>query len=197
MYLAIVSRFALLVGIIVRNEKTEVFPIQLGETNESCIVVNSFIEGLDTVFTESLVKHGKSIQSSASDKKIKELQTQITEQEKAIETVKERSNSITKVANSLFEMVAQGITSIQDEKAKQILSTNNATLTQEKGISLIIIADEKIRINFESSLQSIASVLFNEAKHQSKAIPSIEEIKIKTTKKLEKLQNKIELEKKN
>ena len=36
-----------------------------------------------------------------SDKKIKELQTQVSEQEKAIETVKEKSKNITDVANSL------------------------------------------------------------------------------------------------
>ena len=46
----------------------------------------------------------------------------------------------------------------------------------------------------KSPLQSIASVLFNEAKKQSGAINSIENIKSKTEKKLEKLQNKTESE---
>ncbi len=181
--------------VIIRKEKSEVLPINLTKSNEEQISVNSFIEGLDTVFTESIVEQGKSIQSSGSEKKIKELQTQINEQEKAIETVKEKSRLISNVANSLFEMVSKGIVSIEDDKAKQILSTLNAKLSIEKGISLIIIANEKIKIDFSSSLQSIASILFNEAKHQSKAVPAIEEIKIKTTKKLEKLQNKTELEK--
>lgn len=181
--------------LIVRNDKTEVLPVHLGELDQSCISVNDFIEALDTVFTETLLQQGKSIQSSNSDKKIKELKTQIEEQEKAIEIVKEKSSSITKLANSLYEMVSQGIFSIKDEKAKEMLLSNDAKLIKEKGISLIVIADEKIKINFESSLQSIASILFNEAKHQSRAIPSIEEIKTKTIKKLEKLQNKTELEK--
>ena len=178
--------------IIIRNDKTEVLPVQLGELNETVTSANNFIEALDTVFTETILEHGKSIQSSSSDKKIKELKTQIEEQEKAIETVKERSDSITKVANSLFEMVSQGIVSIKEDRAKVILTKHNAKLNVEKGISQIIIADEKIKINFEASLQSIASVLFNEAKHQANAIGSIEEIKNKTTKKLEKLQNKTE-----
>ncbi len=181
--------------VIIRNDKTEVLPIQLDELDETHTKVSNFIDALDTVFSETLVQHGKSIQSSSSDKKIKELQTQIAEQEKAIETVKEKSESITKVANSLYEMVLQGITSIQDERAIVILSDHNAKLSTEKGISLITIAEQKIEIKFESSLQSIASVLFNEAKHQSGAISSIEEIKNKTTKKLEKLQNKTESEK--
>ena len=181
--------------IIVRNEKSEVLPIRLGKLEGDVIQANSFIEGLDTVFTENIVEKGKSIQSSGSDKKIKELQTQISEQDKAIETVKERSENITNTANSLFEMVSKGIMSIEDNSAQEILAEHNAKLITEKGIPLIVIQDEKIRINTKSPLQSIASVLFNEAKKQSGAIKSIQEIKEKTMKKLEKLQNKTEAEK--
>ncbi len=183
-------------AVIVRNEKTEVIPVKLGGVLEGEVTAaNSFIEGLDTVFTENIVKKGKLIQSSGSDKKIKELQTQISEQEKAVETVKERSKNITKVANSLLEMVSLGILSIEDTASKEILANHNAKLVSEKGISLIIIEEEKIKINTQSPLQSIASVLFNEGKKQSSAIPSIQSIKEKTEKKLEKLQNKTESEK--
>ena len=181
-------------AIIVRNEKTEVLPLKLGKLEGEITNVNSFIEGLDTVFTGDLVEKGKSIQSSGSDKKIKELQTQISEQEKAIETVKERSRSITNVANSLFEMVSRGTISLEDISAQETLASHNAKLVNEKGISLIVIQDEKIKINIKASLQSIASVLFDEAKKQSGAISSIEEVKAKTKKKLEKLQNKTESE---
>jgi predicted ribosome quality control (RQC) complex YloA/Tae2 family protein len=181
--------------IIVRNEKAEVLPVRLGKMEGEIIEANSFIEGLDTVFTENIVEKGKSIQSSGSDKKIKELETQISEQEKAIETVKERSKNITNVANSLFEMVSHGIVSIEDNSAHEILANNNAKLITEKGIPLIVIQDEKIKINTKAPLQSIASVLFNEAKKQSGAIKSIQEIKERTMKKLEKLQNKTESEK--
>ena len=48
------------------------------------------------------------------------------------------------------------------------------------------IEDEKIKIKIESSLQSIASVLFDEAKKQSGAISSIQDIRTKTERKLEK-----------
>jgi len=180
--------------VIIRNEKTEILPVKLGKTEGEIVDVDSFIEGLDTVFTENIVTKGKSIQSSGSDKKIKEFQTQISEQEKAIQTVKDRSKNITNVANSLFEMVSGGILSIEDASAQEILANHNAKLTNEKGISLIIVQDEKIKINTKSPLQSIASVLFNEAKKQSRAISSIEEIKSKTEKKLEKFQNKTESE---
>jgi uncharacterized coiled-coil protein SlyX len=118
------------------------------------------MEGLDTVFTENIVKKGRSIQTGESDKKIKELETQISEQEKAIETVKEKSKYVTNLANSLYVMVSKGIVSIEDPNAQSILEENNAKLSKEKGISLIVIKDEKIKINPESPLQSIASVLF-------------------------------------
>ena len=180
--------------IIVKNEKIEVLPVKLGKLDGEITPADSFIDGLDTVFTNNIVTKGKSIQSSASDKKIKELQTQISEQQKAIETVKERSKNVTNVANSLYQMISSGIISIEDASAQEILATNNAKLTSEKGISLIIVQDEKIKINTKSPLQSIASVLCNEAKKQSGAIKSIEDIKLKTEKKLEKLQNKTELE---
>jgi len=181
-------------AVIVRNEKTEVLPLKLGKPEGEITEANSFIEGLDTVFTENIIEKGKSVQSTGSDKKIKELQTQISEQEKAIETVKERSKNITNVANSLFEMVSKGIISIEDSLAQEILANNSAKLISEKGISLIVVQDEKIKINTQSPLQSIASVLFNEAKKQSGAIASIQSIKEKTEKKLEKFQSKTDSE---
>ena len=181
--------------VIIRNEKTEIIPIRLGKLDDKCTAVNSFIEGLDTVFTENLVEIGKSIQTGGSDKKIKELESQLAEQEKAIDTVKEKSTHITNVANSLFEMISKGITSIEDSRVQEILATHNSKLTKEKGILLIIVDDEKIEVNSNSPLQSIASVLFNEAKRKSGAIKSIEQIKNNTQKKLAKLQSTAKTEK--
>jgi predicted ribosome quality control (RQC) complex YloA/Tae2 family protein len=180
--------------VIIKNEKIEVLPVKLGKLEGEVTDVTSFIEGLDTIFTKNIVEKGKSIQSSGSDKKIKDLETQISEQEKAIQTVKDKSKKITNVANSLFEMVSKGIFSIKDSLAQEILATNNAKLISEKGISMIIVEDEKIKINTDSPLQSIASVLFNQAKKQSGAINSIEAIKEKTEKKLKKFQNQTEAE---
>ncbi len=180
--------------IIVENEKIEVLPVKLGKLEGKITNVSTFIEGLDTVFTKNIVDKGKSIQTSSSDKKIKDLETQISEQEKAIQTVKEKSKKITNVANSLYEMVSKGIISIKDDLAQEILATNNAKLVIEKGITIIIIEDEKIKINTNSPLQSIASVLFNQAKKQSGAINSIQTIKEKTEKKLKKFQSQTQSE---
>ena len=181
--------------IIIRGEKAEVIPIRLKISENSVTVVNSFVEGLDTIFTENLVEIGKSIQTGSSDRKIKELENQLAEQKKAIEIVKEKSAHITNVANSIFKMISEGITTIEDVKVEEFLAVHNSKLIKEKGIAFIIVDDEKIKINTQSSLQSIASVLFNEAKRKSAAIKSIDEIKINTQKKLSKLQNKAEIEK--
>jgi len=183
-------------AVIIRNDNTEVIPINLSKLDEHCSSVNSFMEGLDVVFTENIIQKGKSIQTSESDKKIKDLENQLFEQEKAIEVVKEKSKFITDFANSLYQMVSKGIISIEDPNANSILDEHNAKLVNEKGISLITIRDEKIKINPTSSLQSIASVLFNEAKHQSSAINSIEQIRNKTQKKHDKLRNKADSNKK-
>ena len=180
--------------IIVENEKIEVLPVKLGKLEGKITNVSTFIEGLDTVFTKNIVDKGKSIQTSGSDKKIKDLETQISEQEKAIQTVKEKSKMITNVANSLYEMVSKGIISIKDDLAQEILATNNAKLVIEKGITMIKVEDEKIKINTNSPLQSIASVLFNQAKKQSGAINSIQTIKEKTEKKLKKFQSQTQSE---
>ena len=180
--------------VIIRNDKSEVIPIKLGKIDESCSSVNSFMEGLDLVFTENIIQKGKSLQTSESDKKIKDIENQLLEQEKAIEVVKEKSKYITDLANSFYEMVSKGIISIEDPKASIILDKHNAKMVIEKGVSLITIRDEKIQINPQASLQSIASVLFNEAKRQSSAINSIEQIKSKTQKKLDKLKNKADLD---
>ena len=180
--------------IIIENEKIEVLPVKLGKLEGKITNVPTFIEGLDTVFTKNIVDKGKSIQTSGSDKKIKDLETQISEQEKAIQTVKEKSKKITNVANSLYEMVSKGIISIKDDLAQEILATNNAKLVIEKGITMIIVEDEKIKINTNSPLQSIASVLFNQAKKQSGAINSIQTIKEKTEKKLKKFQSQTQSE---
>lgn len=182
--------------VIIRNDVSEVIPIKIGNPDENYSSVTSFMEGLDMVFTENIIQKGKSLKTTEADKKIKDLEKQLLEQEKAIEVVKEKSQYITELAKSLNEMASKGIISIRDLYAEKILESHNSKIINEKGISLISIKDEKIKINPQASLQSIASILFNEAKRQSAAINSIEEIRKKTLKKLDKLKNKADLDKK-
>ena len=78
--------------VIIYGEKVEILPIRLMESDDTCAPIPSFMEGLDKVFTENIVKEGKSIQSSSSNKKIQQLESRLSEQEKAIQIVKEKSD---------------------------------------------------------------------------------------------------------
>ncbi|MEA2044737.1 MAG: NFACT family protein, partial [Thermoproteota archaeon] len=173
---------------IVRNDEMYVNPISLGGENSEKIA--SFMDGLDTVFTESIVTKGKTIQSSSFTKKISELETRLGEQTKAIKTVTEKSEKIAIVANSLFEGVSQGISSMDDSKITALLKKNNSEIVKEKGITYLKVEDEKIKIDLNSSLPTTASALFNESKKQKAAIGSIEKLLKKTENELEKVVKK-------
>ena len=169
---------------VIMREISDVIPVNLGDVSRGGTPAESFIAGLDTMFTEDMLEKGRAVRSGGSEKKIKELESQLSEQQKAINTVKEKSASITGVANLLYQMISGGITSIEDDRAQNTLRGSNTVLKNEKGISLLVIDGIKIQINTQASLQSIASALFNEAKRQSHAVGSIEQIMEKTRKKL-------------
>ena len=144
------------------------------------------MEGLDILFTESIVTSGKSIQTSSADKKVSELENKLVEQTKAITLVREKSSKIANVAKFLLKLVSEGITSIEDAKALEEIKKHGAEMIKEKGVFLIKIDDEKIKINPKASLPSISSKLFDKSKRKSAAISSIEKLKKLTEKKLEK-----------
>ena len=170
--------------VISRDEEINVHPIPLGEKNLEKI--SSFMEGLDTAFTENILNKGKTTQSSSFQKKISELETRLNEQTNAIKIVTDKSEKIAGVANSLFDYVSQGISSMSDSRIDGLLKTNNAEIIKEKGITHIKVEDAKIRVDLESSLPTIASKLFNESKKQKSAIGAIQKLIIKTEKELEK-----------
>jgi predicted ribosome quality control (RQC) complex YloA/Tae2 family protein len=167
----------------------------LDHKNEKYTSVQSFMTGLDTVFTETLVNVGKSTKTNATSEKITELENKLTEQTKAISLVNEKSSTIAKLANSLLELVSSGILSLSDPKLQKVLKEQSCTIIKEKGNTCFLIHDSKIKIDTSSSLQALASVLFNEAKRQKAAILSIEKLQKKTEKELEKLRKQIEISK--
>jgi predicted ribosome quality control (RQC) complex YloA/Tae2 family protein len=174
-------------AVIVKDDKnSDVYPIKLGNDEKHYTNVSSFMEGLDILFTETIVESGKSIQTSSVNKNITELENKLEEQTKAISIVKEKSSKIANVAKSISSLVSQGISSIEDSKAVEELRKQGAEMKSEKGIFLIKIDDEKIKINPNASLPTISSRLFDESKRQAAAIISIEKLKRKTEKKLEK-----------
>ena len=181
--------------VIVRDDKVDVYPLKFDHRNEEYTSVQSFMTGLDIVFTETLVNVGKSTKTNVASEKITELENKLTEQTKAVSLVNEKSFAITKIANSLLDLVSKGIFSISDPKLQKTLKDQNCTIIKEKGNTCFLIHDSKIKIDTNSSLQALASILFNEAKRQKAAIVSIERLQKKTEKDLEKLRKQVEVSK--
>jgi predicted ribosome quality control (RQC) complex YloA/Tae2 family protein len=172
---------------IIRGEKSaDVSPIPISITGgEKIIKVSSFMEGLDSLFSENLLEHGKLSQSNTVTQKIVELEHKLEEQNKAISVVKERSGMISAVAKALLGIAGTGVTSIQDPSIPEFLKKHNADLRRESGMLFIDISDEKIKIDPQSSIQAISSTLFNESKRQMKAIETIDMERKKTERNLE------------
>ena len=173
--------------LLVRNEKTsDVLPLPLGDMeSQNSTRVATFMEGLDLLFTENLLEAGKTSQANTVTQKIEEFEHKLEEQTKAISTVKQRTGSISAVAKSLLDLTSKGVASLEDPNILQMFKEQNTSLAKERGISFLIVKDEKIKINPDSSIPAIASTLFNESKRQLKAIETIELEKRKTERILE------------
>ncbi len=171
---------------IIHGEKNaDVSPILITNTEGTVTKVSSFMEGLDSLFSENLLEQGKSSQSNTVTQKIVELEHKLEEQNKAIALVKERSGMISTVAKALLDIAGIGITSIQDPTIPTILGKHNSELRRESGILFIDVSGEKIKIDPQSSIQAIASTLFNESKKQMRAIDTIDIERKKTEKNLD------------
>lgn len=170
---------------VVRDGKgSDVYPIPLGDfSQKSASKVASFMEGLDSLFSENLLEQGKTSQTDTVSQKITELEHKLEEQNKAISLVKQRAESISKAARTLASSTSIGITSVEDSRIPTVLQ-DHASLIKENGISMINVNGDKIKISLQSSIQAIASVLFNESKRQLRAIETIETEKTKTEKNL-------------
>ncbi len=173
--------------ILVKTENgADVFPVKLSHIeNTNYTKIASFMEGLDSLFTQNLLERGKSSQANTVTQKIEEFEHKLEDQIKAISAVKDKAGAISAVAKSLLGLVSKGVTSLENPTVVDVLRKQNADFVKERGILFIDVNGEKIQINPDSSLQAIASVLFNESKRQINAIEFIESAKKKTEKSLE------------
>ncbi len=168
------------------KDKSDLLPFPMGDIkNNDHTKMESFMEGLDLLFTENLLEDGKTIQSNAITQKIEEFEHRLEEQNRAIFTVRQRTSLISSIAKSLLELGYNGVMSIGDPKISQMFKELDASFIKERGITFVVINSEKIKINPNSSLPAVSSTLFNESKKQLKAIETIESEKRKTEKILE------------
>lgn len=172
--------------VIVQTEQgPEAHPILLGQTPQYTSAP-TFMEALDTAFSQIIMQKGKTTQSSSLEKKILQLQNTISEQENAITQLKESSQKIAQIAESFYLTKSA---SISDPQVMQKLQSQNVQVIKEKGITYLKIDDSKIQIKPDASLFSIASTLYDESKRKLAAIKSIESLKSKNQKELEKLKS--------
>ncbi|HJU14323.1 MAG TPA: ribosome rescue protein RqcH [Candidatus Nitrosotalea sp.] len=172
---------------IIRDDKgADVYPLPLGDLSQKSVSkVSGFMEGLDQLFSENLLDQGKTTKTDSVGQKITELEHKLEEQNKAISLVKQRAESISQVAKAIISTASLGVTSIEDARIAPVLQQHGSLLTRESGIPMINVNGDKIKINMQSSIQAIASVLFNESKRQLNAIGTIEAEKKKTEKNLD------------
>ncbi|WP_100182826.1 ribosome rescue protein RqcH [Candidatus Nitrosotenuis aquarius] len=176
--------------IVKTEDGLDVYPVSVAIPNSEQEPAPSFMEGLDRIFSKIILEKGKEIKSGSLDKKIADIQSTIDEQSRAISLVKEKAEKISSVAKSLYTFSSHGITNIMDPAASEILKSQNAELVKDRGILFLKIDDEKIQIRADSSFPALASTLFNEAKRQSSAIESIESLRRKNQKEIDKLRSK-------
>ncbi|MDI1495956.1 MAG: hypothetical protein K8823_1264 [Cenarchaeum symbiont of Oopsacas minuta] len=175
--------------IVGKGSDRYVHPIRM-HTEENVSKVASFEAGLDKLFTFRIIEYGKESTSEETDKQISELENTIERQKKAVETVKNKSKAISSLALSLQNLTTQGNNSIDDIAVQSILTKADAKRISEKGVHMIQVCGEKIVINSQTSLHTIASCLYDESKRQIKAIPTIESAAIKAQKKIDALKDK-------
>lgn len=172
--------------VIIKGPKPEVSPIRMS-TVDAQESVPSFDRGLDLIFTEKIVGEARQSETTTESHKIAQMEKRLKEQESAIQLVQRRADAISAVARELFSIYSHGIYSIEQVGAR--LQELDAKITEEKGHTIIAIIDEKIKIDPSSSLPGIASMLFDEAKKQSGAIPIIKKQKRKTERELDGLRS--------
>ncbi len=172
--------------VIMRDGEPVASPIRIqGKESENAA---SFAKALDAVFTEKMLEEARRSITAPEDQKIAQLKSQLEEQNRAIDTVRERALMISSAARLLQQMAAEGVPSLHSAKAR--LESAGALLASEKGAAVLKILDQKIAVDDKASLYAVASLLFDESKRQAGAVPSIEKQKRKTEHSLARLQNR-------
>ena len=105
---------------IIREGGAEAAPVRLGY--EDAEDVQDFMAGLDSVFTQKILERGREALSGQSVDQTSKLEGVLTEQKKAIQTVKSRSEAIGRVADSMYSMLSLGILRLDAEGAAAALS---------------------------------------------------------------------------
>ncbi|MDD9808847.1 MAG: ribosome rescue protein RqcH [Thaumarchaeota archaeon] len=133
----------------------------------------AFEEVLDEVFTSALLEEGRAARSGETDRRAAELESQISEQDRAIALVGQRAEEIAAAARALQALSARGAATLADAGVSGELAAHGARLSRRRGRDTVEVAGRTVEVSHGSSVHAAASALFDEAKVQAAAAPAI------------------------
>jgi predicted ribosome quality control (RQC) complex YloA/Tae2 family protein len=159
-------------------------PLSVSQSMER---VESYMDAVDMVLSSYLKNMGEAIKAGEFAGKSAELERALEEQEKAKSILLERSGAIRRFADEMMALTRTGAHTITDPSLQTLLSQNNVQIHEERGTAVLSIMDEKISLNKNTAIPSIASLLYSRAKELERGTDSIENAKKKIAKDLERL----------
>ena len=149
--------------------------------------VNSYLNAVDEVLSNNIVNIDSNIRTIEIGRQIAVLEHDISELNKAKETVISKATAIRKIANKLMELSYLGIHDYSDDSVKQLLQINSAAIINERGTKYLEVVGE--RIPLDSNLPTVSSMLYERAKEMERGNISIEETRKGLFDQIERLRN--------
>ena len=155
----------------------EVYPVEItAPVGGRAEPVPSFMDGLDRSLRRAYLMPAGAVRSDETSKKIRQYRSQLEEQAGAIQTVRHRADRIAGVAKAVTGLVSEGILSIEDPRVAGAAKTVRRRADHRQGCAAHRGAGREDQDRPPGPrCNAIASALFNEAKKQSGAVPTITE----------------------
>jgi predicted ribosome quality control (RQC) complex YloA/Tae2 family protein len=174
------------------GQPINVLPFQFDSVSNGSDYVprDTLMDAIDNVFSELLIKEGSSSRTGELDKKIADLEHDLSQQTHAESKVIEKSNTIRNLARELMtfpDIVADA----QYNLLSSVLEKSNSRIVSVAGRNFLEIADETIP--FDSRLPKTSSLLFDRAKELERGGESIRDAKLRILEQIEDLRRKASL----
>jgi predicted ribosome quality control (RQC) complex YloA/Tae2 family protein len=150
--------------------------------------VSSYLDAVDEVLSNNIMTIDSNIRTIEIDRHVALLEHDLSELNKAKEAVISKATAIRKIANELMELSYLGIYDYADDLVKGMLQTNSAAIVNERGIKYLEVVGERIQLN--SNLPKVSSMLYERAKEMERGNTSIEETKRGLLDQIERLRNR-------
>jgi predicted ribosome quality control (RQC) complex YloA/Tae2 family protein len=144
--------------------------------------VASYMDAVDEVLSNEILDIGRSSRTVELDREIAVLEHDLEEQNKAKETVLQKSAAIRKLAQELMVL-----SYLNTDKIDDVLAANSASIVTEKGVKYMRVAGEQVEMH--PRLAKVSSMLFARAKEMERGNASIEEARAKIVAQIEKLRS--------